>query len=69
MHNDPALAADATVEVERRLGVVRAEGRAVGADLLVRAGRQRSARAERRRQDHADAGDRRAHRRQRGQRA
>ena len=50
----------------RRLGVVRAEGRAVRAQLLVRPGSDRPARAQRRRQDDADAGDHRSRRRQPG---
>ena len=50
----------------RRVGVVRAEGRAVRAELLVRPGRHRPARTERRRQDDADAGDHRPRRRQPG---
>ena len=66
--DDPAFVADATVTVERRVGVVPAEGRAVGAELLVRAGRDRPARAERCGQDDADAGDHRADRGQPGQR-
>ena len=41
----------------RRVGLVRAEGRPLGAELLVRAGRDRTARPQRRRQDHADAVD------------
>ena len=40
---------------QRRVGVVRAEGGAVGAELLLRRRRHRPARPERRRQDHADA--------------
>ena len=41
--------------------MVRAEGRAVRAELLVRPGRHGPARPERRRQDHADAGHHRPH--------
>ncbi len=41
---DPAFAPDATVDGRQRVGVVRAEGRAVGAQLLVRPGRDRPAR-------------------------
>ena len=51
-----------------RVGVVRGEGRAVGAELLVRARCHRPARPERRRQDDADAGDDRHDRRQPGSR-
>ena len=54
---------------DRRVGVVRPEGRPLGAELLVRAGRHRPARTQRRRQDDADAGDHRARRRQPGHRA
>ena len=50
-----AFVAEPSVEVGGRLRVVRAEGRPVRAELLVRAGRHRPARPERRRQDHADA--------------
>ena len=53
----------------QRVGVVPAEGRAVGAQLLVRARRHRPARPERRGQDHAHARDHRSHRRQPGHRA
>ena len=66
--DDPAFVADATVDGRRRVGVVRPEGRAVGAELLVRTRRHRPARPERRGQDHADARDHRPHRRQPGQR-
>ena len=66
---DPAFAADADGRDRRRLGVVRRQGRAVRAELLVRSRRHRPARPERRRQDDADAGDDRHDRRQPGPRA
>ena len=64
--DDPAFVDDATVTVDERVGVVPAEGRAVGAQLLVRAGRHRPARTQRRGQDHAHARDHRPRRRQPG---
>ena len=53
---------------ERRVGVVRPEGRAVGAELQLRRRRHRPARSQRRRQDHVDARHHRPHPRQPGHR-
>ena len=53
---------------ERRVGVVRPEGRAVGAELQLRRRRHRPARSERRRQDHAHARHHRPHPGEPGQR-
>ena len=56
---DPAFVADATVEVDRGICVVRSEGRALRVELLVRSRRHRAARTERCGQDDAHARDHR----------